>query len=110
MSQPNSNEPSSVFDADPMMAGAQQPMPDQMGAQPMGPAPGMPSPAAPALPKQRFNVYTMMLIISFFALLTASLLLWFELTHYMEDGGGWPPWDTSRVGLLEHVTSVRHLL
>jgi hypothetical protein len=94
---------------DPNMAAA-QPTPDEMGAQPMGgPAPGMPAQQAPALPKQRFNVYTMMLIISFFALLTASLLLWFELAQYMENGGGWPPWDTSRVGLLEPLSSIKHL-
>jgi hypothetical protein len=43
--------------------------------------------------KQRFNVYTMMLIISFFALVTACVLLFLELSSYNE--GKWPYWDTS---------------
>jgi hypothetical protein len=95
---------------DPHMAAAQQAAPEPMQPQPMGgPAPGMPAQQAPALPKQRFNVYTMMLIISFFALLTACLLLWFELAQYMDNGGGWPPYDTSRVGLLELFSSIKHL-
>lgn len=42
--------------------------------------------------KQRFSVYTMMLIMSFLALVTASLLLYYELQLY---GGGTQPWNTS---------------
>jgi hypothetical protein len=61
---------------------------------PMG-APGMQP--APVRQKQKFNVYTMMLILSFFALLTACLLLWFELSDYLET---WPPWDTSGISSL----------
>jgi hypothetical protein len=60
----------------------------------------MQGPQAPPVQKQRFNVYTMMLILSFFALLTASLLLWFELSDYLQ-GQTWPPWDTSSVSSLE---------
>ena len=40
--------------------------------------------------KQRTNIYTMMLIISFIALVTASVLLYLELNRF----GVWPPWDT----------------
>ena len=69
------------------------------GPQPLGPAghPGM-QPHAPVTQKQRFNVYTMMLILSFFALLTACLLLWFELSDYLGDGSRMP-WDTSGISL-----------
>ena len=41
--------------------------------------------------KQRTNVYTMMLVISLIALITASVLLSMELNRF----GTWPPWNTS---------------
>jgi hypothetical protein len=40
--------------------------------------------------RQRFNIYTMMLILSFFAILTACILLYVELRRY----GDAPWWDT----------------
>lgn len=53
--------------------------------------PGLTSaPARGAVQKQRFNVYTMMLILSFFAIVTACVLLYVELTRY----GSSPWWDT----------------
>ncbi len=53
------------------------------------------APSAPVAPvqKQRINVYTMMLIVSFFALITACILLYLELSSYNE--GKYPYWDTS---------------
>ena len=41
--------------------------------------------------KQKINVYTMMLIISFFAILTSCILLYMELQQY----GAYPWWNTS---------------
>ena len=41
--------------------------------------------------KQRFNVYTMMLVLSFFAIVTACVLLWSELNSY----GKFPWWNIS---------------
>lgn len=60
----------------------------------------MATPAIAPVQKQRINVYTMMLIISFFALVTACVLLWLELSSYNE--GKYPYWDTSsaRTALL----------
>ena len=60
----------------------------------------MATPAMAPVQKQRINVYTMMLIISFFALVTACVLLWLELSSYNE--GKYPYWDTSsaRTALL----------
>lgn len=46
-----------------------------------------------AVQKQRLNVYTMMLIISFFAIVTATLLLFFELERW--GGVKEKPWNTS---------------
>ena len=43
--------------------------------------------------KQRTNVYTMMLIISFAAICVACTLLWFELQEY----GPYPWWKTEGV-------------
>lgn len=43
--------------------------------------------------KQRTNVYTMMLIISFIAICTACTLLWLELHRY----GKMPQWKTEGV-------------
>ena len=51
------------------------------------------SPASARAPKQRFNVYTMMLIISFFAVAGACWLLWTELKRFGEH----PQWDTTKV-------------
>lgn len=48
--------------------------------------------------KQRFNVYTMMLIISFIATLIACVVLWTEMGAYMYADGQptpWPPWNAS---------------
>jgi len=42
--------------------------------------------------QQGFSVYTMMLILSLIALLTACVLLWMELSSY----GSWPQWKWSR--------------
>lgn len=39
--------------------------------------------------KQRFSIYTMMLILSFIAILTACILLSVELASY----GSFPYWD-----------------
>lgn len=49
--------------------------------------------------KQRFNIYTMMLVLSFIATTTACVLLWTELNDYMYEPGSankiWPPWDAT---------------
>lgn len=45
---------------------------------------------APTVQKQRLNVYTMMLIISFIAICTAIVLLYMELNKY----GAYPWWKT----------------
>ena len=42
--------------------------------------------------KQRLNVYTMMLILSFVAIVIGCILLAVELAAY---GPEWPPWNTS---------------
>jgi hypothetical protein len=46
--------------------------------------------------KQRLNVYTMMLILSFMAITTACVLLWMELWQYNQDPKSWLErwWDT----------------
>jgi len=44
--------------------------------------------------KQRFSVYTMMLIISFIALVAGSVLLYTELDKY----GPFPQWKTTEAG------------
>jgi hypothetical protein len=48
--------------------------------------------------KQRLNIYTMMLILSFFAITAACILLWMELWQYNSDPKSWLErwWDTSR--------------
>ena len=53
--------------------------------------PGLANPQASSPQKQRFSVYTMMLIISFISLVTGSIILAYELKQY---GPGWPPWST----------------
>jgi hypothetical protein len=47
-------------------------------------------PADDAVQKQKLNVYTVMLIVAFVALLTACLLLYLELRQY----GSMPWWKT----------------
>ena len=48
--------------------------------------------------KPRSNVYTMMLILSFIALLVACLVLWLEIEAY----GGFPtPWKTTNASDLQ---------
>ena len=59
----------------------------------VNPQPAAPSAPVPPVQKQRINVYTMMLVVSFFALVTACILLWLELSSYNE--GKYPYWDTS---------------
>lgn len=53
------------------------------------------APVRGAVQRQRFNVYTMMLILSFLAILTACILLYIELTRY----GEYPWWDTKAVNV-----------
>ena len=43
--------------------------------------------------KPRFNIYTMMLIISLLAIIMACFLLWYELKSY----GPFPQWKTGNV-------------
>jgi hypothetical protein len=46
--------------------------------------------------KQRLNVYTMMLILSFLAITASCILLWMELMQYNSDPKNWLErwWDT----------------
>ncbi|MFV1968220.1 MAG: hypothetical protein ACC628_22585 [Pirellulaceae bacterium] len=56
--------------------------------------PNLVDPAGPAevpAQKQRTNVYTVMLIISFFCIVTACVLLWLELNRW----GSYPWWKTT---------------
>jgi hypothetical protein len=48
--------------------------------------------------KQRLNVYTMMLILSFMAITTACILLWMELWQYNSDNKAWIErwWDVQQ--------------
>jgi len=41
--------------------------------------------------KQRTNVYTVMLIVSFFCIVTACVLLWLEVNRW----GSYPWWNTN---------------
>ncbi|MCA9219305.1 MAG: hypothetical protein KDA71_03195 [Planctomycetales bacterium] len=50
----------------------------------------------PRTQKQRTNVYTMMLIVSFAACVTACVLLYLHLSTY----GEYPWWDTKAVNSL----------
>lgn len=61
--------------------------------------------------KPRFNVYTMMLVLSFIAVCIACLLLYLELDHYQQPDGRWP-WDTKGLALLGDAAraGVRSLL
>jgi len=46
--------------------------------------------------KPRFNVYTMMMLLSLCAIITACVLLYFELDSYTPDTDNAPwPWDTT---------------
>lgn len=99
MSQPNLDEFPQDFGDQAQPIGG-EPQAAVEAAEPMGIEPvesAAPAPAAAPTPKQkqRFNVYTMMLLISFFCIVTACVLLWLELSDYMEESDGWPPWDTS---------------
>jgi len=61
-----------------------------------------------AVQKQRFNIYTMMLIMSFIALLIGCTALYLELRKY----GQYPWWETggsSATSQLDPVSAVRHL-
>ncbi|WP_254511037.1 hypothetical protein [Anatilimnocola floriformis] len=52
--------------------------------------PSSSSPGQPAVQKQAINVYTVMLILSFLALVTGTVLLSMELNRY----GQYPWWKT----------------
>ena len=57
--------------------------------------PGSANPQVSApIGKQRFSIYTMMLIMSFVALVTGSVLLYTELNKY----GPFPQWKTTEAG------------
>ena len=51
----------------------------------------LPGSANQSAPKPKANVYTVMLIISFLALVTACALLYIELNRF----GSYPQWNTS---------------
>lgn len=51
----------------------------------------LPNSASPPLEKQRTNIYTMMLILSFLALVTGSIVLSVYWQKFDTD----PPWSTS---------------
>lgn len=53
-----------------------------------------PQPAPPVV-KQGTNVYTVMLVLAFLAIVTSCILLYMELTQY----GNYPWWNTSAVGV-----------
>ena len=56
-----------------------------------------PQDAKPPVAKQRLNVYTVMLIVSFIAICTACVLLYLELSQY----GAYPWWKVDQaIGLL----------
>lgn len=52
-------------------------------------------PAAPPVVKQGTNIYTVMLILAFLAIVVSCVLLYMELTQY----GSWPYWNTSSVNI-----------
>ena len=69
-------------------------------------------PTRPAVQKQPLNVYTIMLVIAFLALLLANILLWAELRRW---GTGVRWWDTTgsqpslqQSYLLPQQPPVRH--
>jgi hypothetical protein len=51
------------------------------------------------LPKQRFNIYTTLLLLSFVAITTGFIMLLMEIGAHSADKDGksfaeWPPWNT----------------
>lgn len=67
---------------------------DPLGADPLAaPQPLAPQPMAPRTQKQRSNVYTMMLIVSFAALVTGSVVLYMHLQDYAVEGSQEPWWS-----------------
>jgi len=80
--------------ADPL---ASDPLGD--AAAPLGGPQSQPAAQQPRTQKPRSNVYTMMLIISFAAIVTACVLLWLRLQPYGEFGIWWvfPPEVSSEV-------------
>ncbi len=84
-------------------------------SQPSFESTGSPNPAAPgtsstvvAAAKQSLNVYTVMLLVSFIALLIGAIMLLVELRRW----GDFPsetPWDTSSVGASVSSIWTDHL-
>ncbi len=65
-----------------------------MSLDPLGaPQPLTPQPQAPRTQKQLSNVYTMMLIVSFAAMVTATLVLYAHLQTYAKEGSTAPWWQ-----------------
>ena len=57
--------------------------------------PGLASPQTSApTTKHRFNIYTMMLLLSFIALTAGALIMYYELQKY----GSFPYWRTTGTG------------
>jgi hypothetical protein len=66
---------------------------DPLAADPLAaPQPLAPQPMAPRTQKQRTNVYTMMLIVSFAAMVTASVVLYLHLQQYTTPDATQPWW------------------
>ncbi len=62
--------------------------------------------------KPRFSIYTMMLLLSLFALITGCVLLYLEMESYKPDGGGsgWP-WETKGVARsIDSLHETTHVL
>ena len=75
--------------------------------------PGSASPAAaPRGQKQRLNVYTMMLVISFIAICIGATLLYMELKRFGDPFGNPPPWNISnakpRLSMVEPDLMQQH--
>lgn len=67
---------------------------DPLQADPLGaPQQLAPQPQAPRTQKQRSNVYTMMLIVSFAAMVTASVVLYLHLQQYTTPDATQPWWS-----------------
>jgi hypothetical protein len=58
------------------------------------PSSANPQPVAPVV-KQATNIYTVMLLLAFVAIVTASIVLYVNLQQY----GEYPWWNTSSVGI-----------
>jgi hypothetical protein len=66
---------------------------DALPTDPLGaPQQLAPQPQSPRTQKQRSNVYTMMLIVSFAAMVTASVVLYLHLQQYAVEGSDTPWW------------------